>query len=50
MEVAQNRLFLLDSTGRIYDSQIGVVDGFKELSGAGYFEGFYNDYSQCLAI
>lgn len=50
MEVSQNRLFLLDSTGRIYYSQIGVVDGFKESSGAGYFEGFYNDYSQCLAI
>lgn len=50
MEVSQNRLFLLDSTGRIYYSQIGVVDGFNESSGAGYFEGFYNDYSQCLAI
>lgn len=50
MEVSQNRLFLLDSTGRIYYSQIGVVDGFKESAGAGYFEGFYNDYSQCLAI
>lgn len=50
MEMSQNRLFLLDSTGRIYYSQIGVVDGFNESSGAGYFEGFYNDYSQCLAI
>ena len=50
MEISQNRLFLLDSSGRIYYSQIGVVDSFKESAGAGYFEGFYNDYSQCLAI
>lgn len=50
MEVSQNRLFLLDNSGRIYYSQIGVVDGFKESAGAGYFEGFYNDYSETLAI
>lgn len=50
MECSQNRLFLLDRSGRIYYSQLGVVDSFEESAGAGYFEGFYNDYSQALAI
>lgn len=50
MEVSQNRLFLLDVTGRIYYSVIGVMDNFKQSGGAGYFEGFYNDTSKCLAI
>lgn len=50
MECSQNRLFLLDRSGRIYYSQLGVVDNFEESAGAGYFEGFYNDYSQTLAI
>ena len=50
MEVSQNRLFLLDITGRIYYSVIGVMDNFRQSGGAGYFEGFYNDASKCLAI
>lgn len=50
MACSQNRLFLLDITGRIYYSAIGVIDNFNQSDGAGYFEGFYQDYSQTLSI
>lgn len=50
MEISQNRLFIVDVTGRIYYSQIGVIDGFNEAYGAGFFEGFYNSTSKTLSI
>lgn len=50
LEIAQNRLCIVDTSGYIYYSVIGVMDNFKEAEGAGYFGGFYNDNSVVLAI
>ena len=57
MEVAQNRLFMVDMSGRIYYSAIGGVDmlagreeAFAQVNDAGYFEGFYRDSSKVLSI
>lgn len=50
MAVANNRLFVVDSTGRIYYSAIGVIDNFEQANGAGFFEGFYSDASKTLSI
>lgn len=57
IEVAQNRLFIVDETGRIYYSAIGGVDylaggskAFDQKSDAGFFEGFYRDSSKTLSI
>lgn len=47
---ASNRLFVEDVNGNIYYSQVGVIDGFNEAYGAGYFGGFYNDTSNLLDI
>ena len=48
--VCGNRLYVVDVSGRIYYSQVGVVNGFNQAAGAGYFEDFYNDSSKVLAI
>lgn len=45
-----NRLFIEDSDGFIYYSQVGRPDGFEEKYGAGYFGGFYGDNSELLSI
>lgn len=50
MECSNNRLWIVDITGRIYYSQIGVVDSFEEVTGAGYIENFFNDTSDTLAV
>lgn len=50
IEVSQNRLFVVDISGRIYYSQIGVIDGFQESLGAGYFQGFYQSTSKTLSL
>lgn len=50
LEVCVNRLFIVDVSGRIYYSQVGVINGFEEKFGAGYFEGFYNSTSKTLSI
>lgn len=50
MEVSNNRLFIVDTSGRVYYSQIGVINSFDEKTGAGYLENFYNDTSKTLAI
>lgn len=58
MEVCNNRLCVVDITGNIFYSQVGILTeedgvtnaGFNEAYGAGYFGGFYNDSSECLAI
>lgn len=57
IEVAQNRLFVVDEVGRIYYSCVGGVDvlaggekAFEQASDAGYFEGFYKDSSKVLSI
>lgn len=50
MEICVNRLFIVDTTGRIYYSQVGNIDSFDQSLGAGYFEGFYNDTSKTLSL
>lgn len=50
MAVSSNRLFIEDVSGDIYYSQVGVVDGFDQSLGAGFFGGFYNDTSKTLSI
>lgn len=50
MAVANNRLFIVHSDGTIYYSQIGVINGFNETLGAGFFNGFYDDTTETLAI
>lgn len=50
MAIASNRLFVVDATGRIYYSAIGVIDNFEQANGAGFFEGFYSDSSKTLSI
>lgn len=50
LAVCGNRLYVVDVSGRIYYSQVGVVNGFNEAAGAGYFEDFYNDSSRVLDI
>lgn len=62
LEVAMNRICAVDVSGRIYYSQVGAIDvitntediatvnGFQEIYGAGYFEGFYGDVTKTLAI
>lgn len=50
MNVANNRLFIVDVSGKIYYSAVGNVDNFDEAFDAGYFEGFYNDNSKVLSI
>lgn len=50
MEVCINRLFIVDVSGDIFYSQVGVLNNFEEQYGAGYFGGFYNDVSQTLAL
>lgn len=50
MEVVNNRLFLVHTDGSIFYSAVGVYDNFSEAQGAGYFNGFYNDTSECLAL
>jgi len=50
MAVASNRLFVVHSDGTIYYSQIGVINGFDEAYGAGYFNGFYDDTTDTLSI
>ena len=52
LEVCVNRLFVVDVSGRIYYSQVGVVnqEPFQESYGAGYFEGFYNSTAKTLSI
>lgn len=62
LEMAMNRLCIVDISGRIYYSQVGAIDviantedpaninGFREEYGAGYFEGFYGDTTKTLAI
>lgn len=57
IEVAQNRLFIVDEVGRIYYSCIGGVDvlaggekAFEQAADAGFFEGFYKDSSKVLSI
>ena len=48
--VSNNRLFIAADDGNIYYSQIGVLNGFNEAYGAGYFGGFYQDTSEVLSI
>lgn len=50
MEVANNRLCIVDVSGNIFYSAIGVYDDLQQAHGAGYFGGFYNDTSNCLAL
>lgn len=50
MNIANNRLFIVDVSGKIYYSAVGNVDNFDEAFDAGYFEGFYNDNSKVLSI
>lgn len=50
MEVCANRLLVVNSDGNIYYSAVGIVDNFTESAGAGFFGGFYNDSSECLAL
>lgn len=50
MEVANNRLFCVHTDGTIFYSAVGILDNFDESAGAGYFGGFYNDNSICLAL
>lgn len=50
MAVCNNRLFISDVSGDIFYSQVGVIDGFDESYGAGFFGGFYNDYSLLLSM
>ena len=55
MEVANNRLFVVDTDGTIYYTAIGLVGeggdlNFKQSAGAGFFAGFYNDTSKVLSI
>ena len=50
MEVCINRLFIVDVSGDIFYSQIGVLNNFNEADGAGYFGGFYNDVSRTLDL
>lgn len=50
MGVCANRLLVADTLGDIFYSQVGVIDGFNESYGAGYFGGFYNDTSNTLAL
>ena len=50
LAVCGNRLYIVDVSGRIYYSQVGVVNGFNQESGAGFFEDFYNDASKVLDI
>lgn len=45
-----NRLFIVNNDGKIYYSQVGLVDGFEQKYGSGYFGGFYNDTSEVLSI
>ena len=47
---AGNRLFVVDADGGIYYSAVGVIDEFRQAQGAGYFSGFYSDYSKTLSI
>ena len=50
MNIANNRLFIVDVSGKIYYSAVGNVDNFDEAFDAGYFQGFYNDNSKVLSI
>lgn len=50
MGIAVNRLFIVDISGDIFYSQVGVINSFKEKYGAGYFGGFYNDTSTTLSV
>lgn len=50
LAVANNRLFVVDQDGTIYYSQVGVLNGFDEAQGAGYFSGFYDDTTETLSI
>ena len=50
MGFCANRLCISDVGGIIYYSGVGVVDNFKESLGAGYFGGFSDDNSECLAL
>lgn len=50
MGFCANRLCISDISGRIYYSGVGVVDNFDQSMGAGFFEGFSDDNSKCLAL
>lgn len=50
MGIAVNRLFIVDISGDIFYSQVGVINSFEEKYGAGYFGGFYNDTSITLSV
>lgn len=50
MGIAANRLFIVDISGDIFYSQVGVINSFEEKYGAGYFGGFYNDTSITLSV
>jgi hypothetical protein len=50
MGFCANRLCISDVSGRIYYSGVGVVDNFEQAMGAGFFEGFSDDNSKCLAL
>lgn len=50
MDVCANRLFIATADGTVYYSQVGVIDGFSQALGAGYFRDFYNDTSKILSI
>lgn len=50
MESVANRLIVVNFDGTIFYSAVGVFDNFEQSNGAGYFRGFYNDNSVCLAL
>lgn len=50
MGFCANRLCISDVGGVIYYSGVGVVDNFQESLGAGFFTGFSDDNSKCLAL
>lgn len=50
LAISNNRLFVEHSTGEIFYSAIGIIDDFKQVDGAGYFKGFYNDTSKAVDI
>lgn len=50
LAVCVNRLFVEDSTGRIYYSQVGNINSFDQALGAGYTERFYSDTTELLSM
>lgn len=50
MQVASNRMWVVDERGIIFYSATGTLSDFREASGAGYIYNFYKDTSTVLSI